>query len=343
MVSVGVVVVCRNVSEWIAEALYSIDLDQVAELVIVDDFSEDNTRVVIRDFVSSSNSASKIKVLELSENVGLGPARNVGLAAIETDYVLLLDGDDYFEPNIFPALRRILKKDAYDLVFFSYARFWPDGKIENPQYMGLLRNLSRVATPQGSDFAGLPPYAWAKAYRREFLAQTGVTFFPGWYEDVPWHFSLIVQSERATAIPCVGVYYRQRTGSITRNQGLEHFDILEQYNRVVNFFRNSDNSDAELMEALYRHCRRQLFNFFYLRRLPRKSLRKFASQSHLLLSEWRNSFQVEVRPDHRELLFKLSSPVLISLFLFLVPFVKKARGYLRRLIGLGRKIGFRLS
>ena len=71
-------------------------LDQV---VVVDNGSEDGSPGRIRDRFA------EVEVIELGENRGLPAARNVGLDAIRSDLVLLVDSDIYLEPD---ALHRLV-------------------------------------------------------------------------------------------------------------------------------------------------------------------------------------------------------------------------------------------
>lgn len=62
-------------------------------IVVVDNGSEDGSPDRIRERFAD------VEVIELGENRGLPAARNVGLAAVDSDLVLLSDSDIYLEPD----------------------------------------------------------------------------------------------------------------------------------------------------------------------------------------------------------------------------------------------------
>ncbi|XUN46707.1 CDP-glycerol glycerophosphotransferase family protein [Streptomyces lividans] len=78
---------------------------------------------------------------------------------------------------------------------------------------------------------------WNKAYRRDFIARTGLTFPPGYYEDAPWTFGSLITAERIALLDRVCVYYRQRRegGNILKTVSRKHFDIFDQYRRVFDY------------------------------------------------------------------------------------------------------------
>ena len=51
---------------------------------------------------------------------------------------------------------------------------------------------------------------WNKAYRREFIEREGFTFPPGYYEDTPWTYPVLMAAESIAVLDRVCVHYRQR-------------------------------------------------------------------------------------------------------------------------------------
>src|SRR5512135_2946573 len=67
------------------------------EMVVVDDCSTDDSREIIRSFVSRDE---RIKLIESASNFG-GPARprNVGVEHAQGNYIAFLDSDDWWYPR----------------------------------------------------------------------------------------------------------------------------------------------------------------------------------------------------------------------------------------------------
>lgn len=62
------------------------------EIIIIDDYSTDNTIKIIEAFQDS-----RIRLYKQSKNVGPAAARNLGLKKAQGEYLVYLDGDDYWE------------------------------------------------------------------------------------------------------------------------------------------------------------------------------------------------------------------------------------------------------
>jgi glycosyltransferase involved in cell wall biosynthesis/SAM-dependent methyltransferase len=86
--TVAVVVTTYNHSRFLADALDSVFAQAHAadEVIVVDDGSQDHPELVVGKYVG-------VRLIR-QENGGLSSARNTGLAAARTDFILFLDADD---------------------------------------------------------------------------------------------------------------------------------------------------------------------------------------------------------------------------------------------------------
>ena len=98
--TIGVVVTTYNHAHFLDEALASIFCQQPAAnaVVVVDDGSADDPAAVVRRFPG-------VQLIQ-QQNRGLAAARNAGLRALDTDFVVFLDADDRLEPRAFEAGQR---------------------------------------------------------------------------------------------------------------------------------------------------------------------------------------------------------------------------------------------
>lgn len=108
---ITVLIPARDASATIERALCSIDLEKVYEVILIDDFSSDNT-VAIADGVVGK----KLKVVRPDKHISVPYARNYGLDAMRTTYGVWLDADDEYLPGRVDRLWNVLQRDNSDVV-----------------------------------------------------------------------------------------------------------------------------------------------------------------------------------------------------------------------------------
>jgi glycosyltransferase involved in cell wall biosynthesis len=82
------------------------------EIIIVDDFSTDGTRELLRQ----TESAGGVRVLFHERNQGKGAAIRTGIAAATGDVVVIQDADLEYDPKDYPALLEPIFDDRADVV-----------------------------------------------------------------------------------------------------------------------------------------------------------------------------------------------------------------------------------
>ena len=250
----SVVVPAYNVQAYLRAAIMSVleqDFDDV-EVVAVDDCSPDNSGLIIDELAARD---PRVKAVHLSENVGLGGARNAGVAAATGDYIVFLDGDDTLTPGALAALAdRILTNDRPELCIYNYARTWWDGRVAVSWGAEQLAALSAgTFVPRDhKELFNLLPIACSKAYRRDLLDRLDAHFGEGFYEDVPFTYLILTQARSAVTLNRVVLDYRQRreSGSILRTPSPKHFDVFMQYDKVFEQF-DRDGIGPELRRHVY--------------------------------------------------------------------------------------------
>jgi len=231
----SIIVPVYNVQSYIRACLESvIDQDfEDFEIVVVDDCTPDHSGQIVDEM---SYADSRIRPLHLEANVGLGLARNAGVAAATGDYILFLDGDDTLAPGSLKAIADKLRiNDLPELLIYNYSRVWWDGRQAVSWGAELLANLSvGVFRPQEHRrLFNLLPIACNKAYRRDFLQELGVSFRTGLYEDISFTYTVLLNAQRAVSLNRVVLLYRQRrSGNILGTTSSRHFDVFAQYDLV---------------------------------------------------------------------------------------------------------------
>jgi CRISPR system Cascade subunit CasB len=232
----SVIVPAYKVQAYLEECLTSV-LEQSytdLELIAVDDRSPDACGVIVDAFAARD---SRVRALHLPENVGLGRARNAALKQARGDYILFLDGDDTLTPHALRDIADRLKDTSDpDVLVFDYARTYWTGRTVRNRLAGLLteEGPAPFRLDDRPGLLSLLMVVWNKAYRREFVEREGFAFPPGYYEDTPWTFPVLLTAETIATLDRVCVHYRQRRqgGNILATTSRRHFDVFDQYDRV---------------------------------------------------------------------------------------------------------------
>lgn len=98
MFSVSVIVPNYNNEKYLTYCLNSI-LSQtypIKEIVVYDDCSNDHSREILKDFAEKD---SRVQIIYGEKNVGVSVARDAAIQSTTSDYVCMLDADDFFYIN----------------------------------------------------------------------------------------------------------------------------------------------------------------------------------------------------------------------------------------------------
>jgi CDP-glycerol glycerophosphotransferase len=250
------------------------------EIVAVDDCSPDNSAAILAEYAARDD---RIKIVTLTENVGLGRARNVGLEHAAGEYVWFIDSDDWLTPGALKAVaERLVATDA-DVLVGAYDRVFFDGQVETVKANALLAQAPETFTleswPQVTEVLHV---AWNRVVRRDFLVRLGFEFEPGWYEDVSFTFPVMAAAQRITGLSKTLVHYRQRrTGAITKTSGDRHFEIFDHWGHAMDLVDRYAPNAAALRPVIFA---RMMWHYLSVLqnpvRISRSSRRRFFERIH---------------------------------------------------------------
>lgn len=114
----SIVMPCYNENRTIftiIQQVMAVPLPLERELIIVDDFSTDGTRALLRALKSSE----QVKVIFHEANRGKGAALRTGFQQASGDLILIQDADLEYDPNEYPRLLQPILDGKADVVFGS--------------------------------------------------------------------------------------------------------------------------------------------------------------------------------------------------------------------------------
>jgi CDP-glycerol glycerophosphotransferase (TagB/SpsB family)/glycosyltransferase involved in cell wall biosynthesis len=293
----SIIIAAWNIENFIEQALHSCNqpCPVPVEVIVVDDRSTDRTAELVRRFADTHGHGLDLRLISKAENAGLGMARNTGLEAATGDYILFLDGDDWFADGFLARLAGVIAQHDPDVVIFSHARVYGNGRITRNTTEHLLIERADYTIADRQALMDTFGVAWNKVYRRSFLDGLGLRFRVGLYEDINWSFPILLAAGRLRTIPDVGVYYRQRVGSITRSTSPAHFDVIGEYRNLLGRLKANPDLLTHYGEALYRCARRQVFHVFDQDRIPSDMRKTYIRDAFAHMTEWREALKIRSR------------------------------------------------
>lgn len=194
------------------------------EVLAVDDASPDSCPAMLDDYADQHGD---LRVLHLTSNVGLGLARNAGLAEARGRYIWFVDSDDVLPAGSVRAVLERLRETEPDVLLIDHLRMHEDGRLQTDQSSSLLDG-----PPDRSRLIAVQHTAWNRIMRREFLDKHELRFPAGWYEDVPFSNPVLIAAERLDVLNRVCYHYRiGRSGAITATRSQRHFEAFTQWDR----------------------------------------------------------------------------------------------------------------
>jgi glycosyltransferase involved in cell wall biosynthesis len=302
MILLTIIVVAWNDERFIEQALAScIDHSfKDYEVIVVNNGSTDRTGEIVRR--TAIGREDIFRVIENKENEGPGEGRNIGIAHARGDYLMFLDGDDWFEPEAIAEVAAHLQKESPDVLMFNHQRVWDSGlKIPNlPNRYTTLGHEDRDLSPQAERQGGIRNIhtLWNKAYRRRFIEAIGISL-PKLchYEDMVWSFTAMIKAESCYFISKTVLNYRQRSGSITKSADDRHFEIFSQSRRLIELLNQEPEYNKWYGPLAYEYNRSLIFGLINTRlRIPKPRESEYLRKAASLLYEWRSQAGI-TKPD----------------------------------------------
>lgn len=153
--------------------LILVNYSQYYEIILVDDFSNDNSLSICNNF-KEKNPKINIKIIANKKNLGVGLSRNQGIKASSAEYIFFLDSDDNVNnKNLLKFIKYLIfKSKSEDVFFLNFEDV--DGKVKNlfsnrkfSQKKYLLKNLEENQTIN---------YCFQYVYNKNFLNKKKLYF-----------------------------------------------------------------------------------------------------------------------------------------------------------------------
>lgn len=236
----SIIIPIYNVENYLEKCLDSVVSQTYKnyECILVVDKSSDKSEEIADKYIKKYNWQ---KVYE--ENTGLAKARNLGVDMSNGDYIIFLDGDDYFEKDLLEKLNNQIKNE--DLIRYQARDIINDTYVDYPE-----KNYDLMS---GNDaFEKIINFhyvenAWLYAYNSKFYKKNHFKFMENCIaEDYGLIPLVISKSKSIKVISYIGYNYVQRQNSLMNNNNYlkkikKMDDMLKQYNFEIKNISEDSN------------------------------------------------------------------------------------------------------
>lgn len=238
---VSVIVAVYNVEKYLGQCLDSLVNQTLTniEIIVVNDASTDNSAEIINWYKSSY---PNLRVINCEINKGLASVRNIGLRAAKGRYIAFADGDDWVDIRMCEVLYLRASDDDADVLIADATVFYEDSKTFRQFFdQHIRRALDPRLRTMPFDLRNEPralllePVAWTKLYKRSFLQKHAFYFEEGMnsYEDICFHFSVLVKATRISLLDDALFFYRQnRPGQISGRIDRKIFEVFAVFQKI---------------------------------------------------------------------------------------------------------------
>ena len=210
---VSIVMPVYNAEKYLEQTMDSLLAQSMKniEIIAVDDGSTDGSLTLLKKYADKDK---RVKVYT-QKNKYAGVARNKGLKHAHGEYVLFLDSDDFFEPELVEETYYAAMVNEADVVMYGANCFnnetgktWIGKHLLDANYVPEKQPFNCKDCPD-TIFQISNAVPWTKLFRRKFIKKTGLKFQEIYNaNDVFFVFSAFSMAERIVTLDKQLVNYR---------------------------------------------------------------------------------------------------------------------------------------
>ncbi len=311
---VSVIIPAYNAEQYVGFCLDTViaQTHKNLEIIVVDDGSTDNTGKICDEY---ANKDSRIKVIH-QENKGVSAARNIGLDNIKGEYLILVDADDFIEPQTIELLlfdcteynSEIIIYDSIDVSEMKFIDHVITNNVRTYSSTFLLQNLELLSNHES---------ACTQFFHKSIFEKLRFPLNKR-YEDSYIAYQTIELSNTVSFTDAKLYYYYLSENSFMRSSfSAKNYDIIYSYdNKIDILIRNNCEKSAQIVYRDYLYTVSRIIG-------QTKYCDKFTS-------EFKKQKIKELRKKYRELKrINKNNPYfkgrfkLVSDLLYLFPIIKK--------------------
>lgn len=260
-ISFSIIIPVYKVEKYLEQCVNSV-LNQTYknfEIILVDDGSPDECPKICDRYAQKN---SRVKVVH-KENGGVSDARNLGMSYAFGDYIIFIDGDDFWKnSDVLHHISKRVQLTNPDVLNFLHEKFYENNNSFVPYQifndsMPIIKNKEQQLDylTSNSLYISSP---WNKVIRTNIAKDN--KFIKGMLsEDIEWCARLLCKANSFDFFNEVLYCYRQREGSITKTCTQKNCDDVKK--AIFYCLKYAGNCDKNIKEYIYRYTAYQFSTF----------------------------------------------------------------------------------
>ncbi|MEE9328097.1 MAG: glycosyltransferase family 2 protein [Cocleimonas sp.] len=238
--TISVIIPLYNVEHYIDKCLQSVRDQTLSniEIICINDCSPDNSHLIAEKHASVD---PRISLINHSENLGVGGARNSAIDIARADFIVFVDSDDYIKEDMLEKLWNASNNGEFDVICCGFIGTDDQGKIlaeinYEPREISNIDNSLSI-------FSVFNPALWNKLWRKDLFTKHDIYFPPNsYFEDMSTQPRLLNKAKNLKVIDDYLYYYNaRRIGSITCTYSQKHQDdIFAGFEIILNYLEEND-------------------------------------------------------------------------------------------------------
>lgn len=240
---VTVIIPTYNSVDFLDETIDSIKNQTIGfeniELILVDDYSTDNTQEMIDEYCRKYEN---IKTYESGKKTGTpGRARNIAMKYAQADYIMFIDHDDKYSETCVENLYTAITENSADVAIGKFQNFGENNIVTEHW---ITENVILNSIDENLLFLSINGI-WRMIFPKEFLKKHDITFPEGVFaEDLTFMIDVFVNSNKIVFINDIVYKFRLRTGensSTSLSKGMHYLNgLIEGYKNTVEVLKKNN-------------------------------------------------------------------------------------------------------
>lgn len=228
-ITLSIIIPVYNSSRFLDECLSSLEKQTASinyEAIVSYDLSEDDSLSIIGKHMETN---PNIKLLKNKERLGILIARTEAIKISTGEYVTFLDSDDYFLPNAFEEISKVINKEKPDIASFSFYTLKNNKIRKYPFAKNKIISKDKAFAYLQSDIS-FRGFLWQKIFKRSLFEKRPLLFISeknAMFEDNCLVFSLIEHSNNI--VLSKNRYYVYREDNSLSGTTVKRIDRLDKH------------------------------------------------------------------------------------------------------------------